>query len=132
MNLTINHVISFSGTVSAEVLQLTQKVNQIMSTQAEIVTLLTAAADQANKSRAEVIATVEGLKAAVASLEMAVAAAVVPSPELIAAAEAVKFATQALDDLNADPVVIDPVVIDPVAIDPVAIDPALGGEVAPI
>lgn len=74
----------------------------IMTSNAELTSQLNAAADQADKSKAEVIAAVGALKTQVADLQAQIAAGGDVPPEVVAAANRVSAATQALDDLNPD------------------------------
>jgi len=75
----------------------------IVASNAELTAQLNAAADQADKSKAEIIAKVATLTQTVTDLEAVIAAGGGdPPPDLVAAVERVKTATQALDDLNPD------------------------------
>ena len=69
-----------------------------MATQAELANDLTALNDQVTKIGTET----EGLKAAVASLEAALATAGSVTPELQAAVDNLKARVQSVDDLVAD------------------------------
>lgn len=73
-----------------------QKLNKIMSTQAEVAAQLTALSTQLDKALAEIQAEIQ-------KLTDAVAAAGASTPEVDAALDALKAKVQALDDLNADP-----------------------------
>lgn len=74
----------------------------IVTSNAELTTQLNAAADQAEKSKAEVIAAVGVLTKEVADLQAQIANGADVPPEVVAAAARVSAATQALDDLNPD------------------------------
>lgn len=74
----------------------------IVTSNAELTAQLNAAADQAEKSKAEVVAAVGALKQTVTDLQAQIASGADVPPEVIAAANRVSAATQALDDLNPD------------------------------
>lgn len=74
----------------------------VMTSVAELTTQLNAAADQAEKSKAEVVAAVGVLTKEVSDLQAQIAAGGDLPPEVVAAANRVSAATQALDDLNPD------------------------------
>jgi len=75
----------------------------IMTSNADLTTQLNAAADKAEKSRAEVVAAVGTLKTEVEALKAQIAAggSDVP-PEVVAAADRVSAAVDAIDALNPD------------------------------
>jgi hypothetical protein len=75
----------------------------VMASNAELTQQLNDAADKAEKSRAEVVAAVDTLKTEVQTLKDQIAngGADVP-PEVIAAANRVSAAVEALDQLNPD------------------------------
>lgn len=74
-----------------------------MATHAELTAQLNAAADQAEKSKAEVVAAVATLKTEVQALKDQIAAGGVDvPPEVVAAANRVSAAVDAIDELNPD------------------------------
>jgi uncharacterized protein YqfA (UPF0365 family) len=75
----------------------------IMTSNADLTAQLNAAADKADKSKAEVVAAVGALKTEVEDLKAKIAAggADVP-PEVVAAADRVSAAVDAIDQLNPD------------------------------
>lgn len=81
---------------------LTELRSLIMTSVADLTAQLNAAADQAEKSKAEVVAAVGVLTKEVADLQAQIAAGGDVPPEVVAAAARVSAATQALDDLNPD------------------------------
>lgn len=76
--------------------------NLIVTNNADLAAQLNAAADQAEKSKAEVVAAVGKLTTEVAALQAQIASGADVPPEVIAAANRVSAAAQALDDLNPD------------------------------
>jgi N-acetylmuramic acid 6-phosphate (MurNAc-6-P) etherase len=74
----------------------------IVTSNADLTAQLNAAADQAEKSKAEVVAAVGKLTQTVADLQAQIAAGADVPPEVIAAANRVSAATAELDALNPD------------------------------
>lgn len=74
-----------------------------MANNAELTAQLNAAADKAEKSKAEVVAAVATLKTEVQALKDQIAAGGVDvPPEVVAAANRVSAAVDAIDELNPD------------------------------
>jgi len=98
-NFIIEHRHTYDPTLAQSIDSLRKL---IMTSNADLAAQLNAAADQAEKSKAEVVAAVSALKTEVAALQAQIASGADVPPEVVAAAARVSAATQALDDLNPD------------------------------